>query len=728
MAKELKNDDLNKIYTEAEEADRDLYAEMRSNVLLISGEHYNRKSSKFYNRIREAKEIPETQRLRLTKNHLHKVYRHYVANILAYAPGVTIVPHNELEMQDRKDAELNKAVLEDAKNKHRVQEKVRQFAQDFVGVGEVACKIFYDPNKGDLKGFEPKMQMDEDGNPVAHPMTGEPMQEMDQNGQPAADTEKPIFSGSFVFERIFGFNLMRAPGCKTMEESPFLIIRKMVDLKELKIRYKGDEDKLKKLSPGKDETYIVFDSSRGEYMKTTEQVLIREFYWKPCMEYPMGYWAFSTSEGILEQGELPFGIFPIVWAGFDEYPTTPRGRSILKQVRAIQSEINRAASAMATHQITLGDDKVIYQAGTKLSPGALLPGVRGITFNGMPPQILSGRDGSQYLPYIESQIKELYDVAEMSEENEASPAQVDAYAMLYTSMKQLRKYAIYGEKFEQFLIDFWTIYLELAKKYLPDDELIYAIGRNEQVNIEEFRSTTKLCYQIKVEPRNETLETQLGKQLSMSHVLQYVGTQLGKDDIGRIMKNMPFGNGEEAFRNFTIDEDTIENDFLAIERGKQPDVNEYENHEKAVNLVVARMKEADFEFLAVPVKTAYLTYKAQHEKIMADQAQKLIDAKNEFIPVGGAMVAADLYIPNPDDPSKAAKRVRLPYQALDWLIQKLEAQNMPLQKLEHMNSGVVSDLVSMKQNQNGQQEAMPSPSQSPAPAGGQGQISPIGVS
>jgi hypothetical protein len=728
MAKELKIADLNKLYTEAEECDREVFAEQRSNILLIAGEHYNKKANRLYSRLRDNRDLSETQRLRLTKNHMHKVYRHYTANILAYAPGVTILPKNEAELQDQKDAELNLAVWQDAKDRYRLHEQEREEAQAYVGIGEVASKIFFDPSAGELRGYDQKVQMDDLGNPKMDEMSGQPQLELDEMGQPQEDKTKPIFKGAFVFEPIFGFNLLRAPGAKTMKESPYLINRKMVDSDELKAKFKGDDKKTKMITATKNDTYVVFDSTKGEYQKSREQTLVKEYYWKPCYQYPMGYWAIATTEGILDEGELPFGIYPIIWAGFDEYPTHPRARSILKQVRPYQAEINRAASAMATHQVTIGDDKVIYQQGTKLAPGALLPGVRGITFQGTPPTILPGRDGSQYLEYIDAQIKELYMVAEMDEEQQASPAQVDAYAMLYSSLRQQRKYAIYGEKFEQYLIDKCRLYLDLARHYLSDDEIIYAIGKSEQINIAEFKATTQLCYEIKIEPMNETLESQMGKQLSISHALQYIGPQLQRDDIGRLMQNLPFGNMKESFEDLTIDYDMAKNDFLAIERGEKPEVNEYDKHDYLVQKVVSRMKKADWKFLPPQIKVAYINYKSQHEKFMSMQAQALIDAKNEFIPVGGAMIACDMYVPNPDDPKKEAKRVRIPYQSMDWLVHKLEAQNMPLQKLEKMNGGEVSDLTSMIPKTGNQQQQAPSPAQGmPMPPSG-GQASPIGVS
>lgn len=724
--KELKISDLNHLYSEAESADKEVFSEQRSNILLIAGEHYNKRNSSFYNsRFRDAKDVADSQRLRLTKNHIHKVYRHYVGNILSYAPGVVILPQKDSELQDQKDAELNQSVWDYFKEKYRLREKVRQWAQDYCGIGEVALKIFFDPNQGDLSGYEAIAEEDPEGNVLVDDM-GQPVLRRDEGGQVVTDKARPVFKGAFVFERLFGFNLLRAPGARSMAESAYHIVRKMVDASDLKKIFAEQPEKLKMIQEDDNDTYVIFDSSKSEYTKSKDQVLVREFYWRPCFEYPEGYYAITTSNGILSEGPIPYGIYPIVWQGFDEYPTTPRGRSIIKQARPFQAEINRASSAVATHQVTVGDDKVIYQAGTKLAPGTLLPGVRGITFSGLPPTILPGRDGSQFLPYIESQVKELYDVVEMQEENQDRGIQADPYSMLFASMKQLKKFAIYGEKFEQFLVDVCTTALDLAKRYLSDDELLYAIGSDERANVEEFRKTSKLCYQIRVEPRNETIETQLGKQLSFNHILQYVGTNLDKSEIGKLIRNMPFGNTDESFKDFTLDYDNVKNDMLSMERGHMPTISEYDDHTYIVKKVTSRMREGDFRYLPPQIQQLYQGYVAAHEKIVADQARKLLAAKDAMIPTGGAMIAADMYIPDPKDPQKSAKRVRIPFQAMDWLVQRLDDQGQSLQKLETMNQGAQADLASLVQQiQNKTQgtQSLPPGGQIPA-----GPVSSIGVS
>lgn len=692
---------LNKLYREAEEADREVFAEMRSNVLLVAGEHYAKKNSSFDRRVRTASDLSETQKLRLTKNHIHKVSRHYVTSILSHAPGVTIGPANEKEIQDQKSAELNKSVWEHAKNSYRLKEKIREWANDFINVGEVAVKLFWDPNAGELKDYEP--ELDETGQPV-----------VGGDGQPTKDTSKPIFTGAFVFERIFGFNLLRHAASQSMRDptKPW-IIRKMVDRSILEDAYKGDSEKLRMVTSGRGEEFVVFDANKASYERQRDQVLIREFYYPRSVEYPNGWYCITTDAGILEEGELPYGFFPIVWNGCDEFQSSPRRRSVIKVARPYQAEINRASSQMAMAQVTIGDDKILYQKGTKLEQGSLLPGVRGVSYQGAAPTVLPGRDGGQFLPYIESQVEEMYSVLMMDEINQEKDVQLDPWALVHRSIQQQQKFSLYSENFETFLVDLCTLYLELAKRYLPDDCVIPLIGRSEMVNLSEFRNTSPLCYQVTVEPLSDTVETQLGKQLAMQHVLQYVGNQLGKEDIGRIMRAMPYGNSEEAFGDFTLDYDNAKNDILALDRGDYPAPNALDNHDYLLKRLINRMKQADYKFLSPEIQANYEKKKQEHEQIMAQQAAALAAAKSETIPTGGAMIACDMYVPNEEDPSKLPKRVRVPYQALDWLVQKLEAQGNTLQKLEAQNQGALSEMAGMIMSQHGPSQGSAFPSQQP---------------
>jgi hypothetical protein len=685
--------ELNQLYAEATTEDKELYSEMRSNILLVAGEHYAKRApDKFFTNLRNTKDISDTQKLRITKNHVQKIAHHYEEAIMSQSPWVRVVPQLDSELQDQKDAELNQSVWEYTTYKQKLRDKVREWVKDYVEIGEVAVKIFWDPSKGEFLGYGQKVNE-----------AGEP--EVDEMGQPVPDDDQAIFSGEIEFERIFGFNLFRAPGAKSMHESNFVGIRKMVDLKELKEKYEDDPEKSKYIQEASKEEFVVFDSARGNYRKTKDQCLVKEFYFKPCHEHPQGYFYITTESGILEEGELPFGIFPIVWRGFDTYPTRPRGYSVIKRIRPYQAELNRASSQQATHQVTLADDKVIYQAGTKLSPGALLPGVRGITYQGAAPTILPGRTGEQFTGYIAATIDEMYSVAELEELNEdnANTSQVDPWATLYRNMRQKKKFSKYGDGFEQFLLDVCETTLKTLKSYLPDDAVIQMVGRKEQVNIPEFKSTTPLCYQIKVVPVDETLESQMGKQLTITHVLQYVGKQLPQESIGKLMKSLPFGNLDDSFDEFTVDADNVKNDMLAIERGEPPPFSESDNHEYYIKRLNARIKKADFKYLAPEIQEAYQQKLQMHEQADAAQKQQILAAKNEMIPTSGPMVGVDLYVENKDDPSKAPKRARLPSSAVEWLVKTMEAQGQTLEKLEKYDQNNLASIAQMLLSSQGAQ-------------------------
>lgn len=700
MAEKHSIDELNRLFTEGENCDKDIFAEQRSNILLVAGEHYNKKNSKFWTRIRDSKELSSEQKLRLTKNHLHKISNIYVNNIISQAPSVTPVPNNPKELQDQKAAELNKAVWEYAKEKLNLRIRTISAAKEFFDIGEVVEKIYWDPMAGRLIGYE--QEVDELGQPV-----------VDEFGQPVS-SGKAVFSGDLVIEQIYAFNLIRAAEAKSMAASPWLCYRKMVSLADLKNMVGDDEEKQKMIQGSQDETFLVFDGSKMAYGKNEKnQALVKEFYFKPCYEYPNGYFYITVQGGILFEGELPFGIFPIVYAGCDEVATTPRHRSPLKQARPYQIEINRAFSKMAEHQVSLGDDKVILQNGSKVTSGPHLPGIRTMYVTGMAPTILEGRAGNQYLEYGISQIAELYQimgVAEDTEEKDQGGA--DPFANLYKSIRQKKKFAVYAEKFENFLKMRCKTYLELAKHYFDENMLIPAIGRSEYINIAEFKSQEPLCYQIKIEPMSDDIETMMGRHLTLNHILQYSSQQLSKDDIGKIIKLMPFANHEEAFSDLTIDYDTATNIILALDRGEVPMPNKQDNGAYILKRLSSRQKQSDYMLLDNQIKANYDQMIQYYEQIEAQKAADIKAAQSEFIPASGAMIKVDYYIPDPTNKTRSI-RATLPAESIDWLIKQLSAQGSSQEALTGQTGAVQADIARMLTQNNGTaQPGMTQPFQS----------------
>lgn len=703
--------ELNELYNDGESADQDVFAEQRSNIQLIAGEHYTKKGSRFWNRLRDNKEINQDQKIRLTKNHIRKIVHKYVNSITSYAPGVQAGPKDKTDLQHQKSSELVNAVWQDAKNRHNLNQKINQWAKDYVGIGEVAVKIFFDPNAGRFIGME--AEVDEEGQPV-----------LDENGQ-LVPSEVAKFSGDVVIERLFGFNIIRPAGIKDIKTAPWLCHRKMVQIKELKALISSspnldEEEKQKiiqKISETPDQTYVVLDGATSSYKQVKNQTMLKEFFFRPCPEYPNGYFYICTETEKIFEGELPFGIYPIVFEGFDEIQTSPRYRSVVKQLRPNQIEINRCASTIAEHQITMGWDKVLTQNGTKVTQGVSFPGVRTFNYSGMAPIIMEGRTGNQYLEYMQAQITEMYSIALVEEQDLEKNVQYDVYSMLSRSIKDKKKFSLYTDGFESFLKEVFKTYINLCQKYYTPEHLIPAIGKSEYVNIDEFKQVKDLCYQIEIDAQTDDSETKLGKQLMLNHLIQYVGPQLAKDDLGKVIRLMPYANDELILEDLTMNYDVATNYILALDRGQVPPPHQYDDHVYMIKKLVARTRKPDFMFLNPKVKQNYINAIKMHENLEVQREIQIKQAQSEFIPVGGFMVACDFYVPNPEDPTKLPKRVRLPSESLNWLVKQLETQGSSQQQLESVNGGALAEMSSMLTNQIGQQNQL-APTNAQTSAGG----------
>jgi hypothetical protein len=682
--------DLERLYQADEEADKELFAEQRSNILLYTGEHYNRQRSTFYKRLRETKSITEEQRLRLTKNHTQKIVDSYTNHIISTAPGVGFEPANDSELQDQKTAEMNHAVWEFAKQKYGLDEEVQNWAEDFTQIGEVAVKIFWDPSAGESLGEF----MDEESGEM-----------------------RPHFSGDMVFEDVYGFNLMIDSGASDHRKAKHMTIRKMVQCKRLKEMFPGEEN-ARKIQESSDQTFKIFDRGRSEFKKTKDECMLREMYFKPCFDYPSGYVYYFVKDHILHESELPAGKFPIVFKPFRKMKTRARGQSIIKTIRPFQAEINRAASKMAEHQVTLGDDKVLLQQGTTLTSGKVLPGVRSYNYTGIEPKILAGRDGSQYAAYMAQQITEMYNACDVEEKDEPVGGQVDPFSLIYRSARQKRRFRLYVARFEQFLVEVAQLYLDLARYHYPDDMVIGMVGRNEQVNLEEFRNQDPQCYRIKITAQAEDIETKLGKQLVLSQTLQYTAGKFEREDIGKLITAMPYSNLGESFSDLTMDYEAATNDILALDRGQMPPVSEFDNHVYMIKRLTQRMRQADFQFMDPQIQQNYVLRLQKHNEIQAAQIEAIRRAEAGMIPTGGPLVSCDFYVQtDPKDPGKT-KRVRLPSDGLQWFIGQLEAQGHTLDRLENMNQANLAQIAQMVGGPDGARAQLASQQQAQVGAGG----------
>jgi hypothetical protein len=292
---------LNELYTKADNCDKSVFNEMKSNVKLVAGEHYEKNAHQ--SRELYLSSSDKAQKVRIVKNLIQKISLGVQDGIMALSPELRVVPFNETELSDRKAAELYDSVLAYGKERYKLEEKKEDWCQDFVDLTEVCVKISFNKEKGDFAGYHQKVKeglpiyLDSKGQETMAPVSqgyGSMGELIEVPHRPAPDKDRPAFSGDFVFDQIFPADLLRCPTATSMDDSPYLIIRKMMDMEEAK-RLVSDDDperdkKLDSIKKSSEETYRVFDLNTHSFEDSKGKAMIREYYWKPCYDHPNGYY------------------------------------------------------------------------------------------------------------------------------------------------------------------------------------------------------------------------------------------------------------------------------------------------------------------------------------------------------------------------------------------------------------------------------------------------------
>lgn len=714
------HDELNKLFEAGKKADSKFFSEARTNYLLHNGEHWKRFQDDKLERIRRSG-ISEQSKLRLTKNHIQVVTKTYINNCLAEAPGVHCEAYNVSELADTKDAQLSQAVWENAEIHENMDEKTEKFVTSFFVGGEAVAFIYFNPQKGKLLGFEQKL--DEQGQPLFKTADGketaEQVNPLDGSAYEPVTTGVGKFEGKLCIDLVHPFNLIRPENAESLKECAWLGIEEMLEVSEAKAIVEAIEDeaerkeKLKYIETSGEQSFKVFDTNKGNYSDSDGKVLFKKMFWRPCGKYPLGWYSIFTDSGEIFSGELPLAdvlgdeAFPIVTECCDEVPTHPRGFSIIKPIKAPQANLNSLASQSALAALVMGDDKVINFAGAKMSKGQQWAGLREWTVAGNAPTVIPGRAGEQFEQAIARETAELYRLAMMEYEAESKGVQ-DPMAMLYSNLRQRKKYSMYVNKVARFQVNVASKYLAFARHYLPDEALVRAVGKREAINIPEFKRSSEAGYNIKVKSISQDLESTMGQFMEIQNILQYVGKDLPPNIRNKIISRMPFLNKSEAIDDLMLDENNITSDILAMDRGEYRPAGKYDKHEDYVSRLTNRIKQSDFRMLPQNIQQMYEQKKQEHEQMIAKNAAELKQLQSEFIPTGGGLAKIDIYDP------ETGKRAIVPTQSLEWLIQTLQKQGAGQESLGQQAEQNQINILQQAQQLAGQQQqgnAMPGPQQ-----------------
>lgn len=665
MTKQITASDENRDFEESKTASSELLSEQRTNINLYIGNHFH-KSTASLSRKLDAIQTPEEIKIRVTKNHIYPICQYIINSILSLSPSGAVVPKNPAQLKDQKAAEIHRPILEDWKMVNKIDAEIRRWVEDFVIIGEIWLDLYWDPNKG--RKVTPQPEYDQFGQVI----------------QPA-----PFMEGDAVAKRIFGWDVRVDSSAKSIQSAKWIGYEEMVP-KETVIALAGENAEALNIQDDIDETYKVFDQNTGNYRQAKGQVLLRRKYYRPCKEFPDGYFTFFTRNEIIAHGTLPVDnagqvFFPIKFCGFNPIPTSSRSFGPIRQVRPEQYTVNRCASSIEQTQLALGMDKLLVSTGGEVEAGATKSGIRIIRVPGgkQNADYIQGRSGDQFLTTMNNSITEMYKKLGVPENWEEKAQDTDLMATLFKNMKQRQRFSIYGKIFSEFIVDVFTDVLRLKKAYMSDINFFRVTGGQEQQNILEFRSNEDLSYQIKVEEGTDDLETRFGRYMSLTQTMQYMGPNMDENTKGLIIRNLPFANGEEITSKMTMQYDNAKNVMLSLDRGEQPTISQIADPLYMAEQLNNRMFKPDFMYLRPDIQQNYMAQIQQYNQIYTEKAAALERARSGFIPAEGTTVPVDgMY--EQDPMTGKTKRVQLPLSALTWLQEELQKQNSLLNPMMNL--------------------------------------------
>ena len=692
--------ELTQLFKTGYEIDTPLFREHRTNAMLFNGNHYGKKTQQFDRQYRQQRGKYDTQAIRITENHLNKIISMRASALKALVPDVTVRPKNFGEFGDQKRAELHKSILEDWKHQSGFKEEEVRMIKEWMIYGELAVKVFWDEGEGrrlpDLYVTELEAEfdkIDEEG------IEGVEVQIDADNIKTKKITR---FEGRVTAEVIYPFDLIRDPCAESFKKAQWVCVKKLVDPDFLKRHFKQDDPRYKAVTEKSTDKYNTFRVN-GEYTKTENKTLIKEFFFKPSYRYPNGYYyivAGAESDTILWEGELPGGIFPIEILGYDEISTSPRHSSLIRHLRSNQLQVNLLKSKSVQTILSSGMDRVFINKGSKLSKP--LKGSDGISvyeYTGTPPITEQGRVGEQFINVINMNIDQMYQKGNVQEAFEQQNKQVDAHTALFQSARQKATYNDYVCKYENFLKNVYMKVLKLTKMYMKDEALVYIAGSDEQVNIPEYKTMDDLGFEIAAEQQSMDAESKLGRALDIQKVLQY-GANFDGAQLAALVKHMPYLNNEAVLETFPgyVDYQNALNDICRIDRGDQSVLNirRYENHDYMIQALTARSKKPDYEFLPEQVKQLYDLKIQAHEQIKVEQIQQQRSMEADFIPTGGALLKVEGLFVNDGLTARGqpkVRAVRIPQESLDWLQERLKVQGLQLEVLEQQQEQVRAEIA-----------------------------------
>lgn len=316
-------------------------------------------------------------RVRITINRMKAIHQTRLAKMVTDMPKMEVIPASEQE-EDKEIARKGTKLLAYKWQDERMVEKITDESGWMIDCGSGFFHVYWDPTKGPkvpiYKKFEGK-----EINPEIDRVDSEGF-ELDETGQRII-VEESI--GDVAIDVISPFDIVNDQMSSTIEDSGWVIIRKGMRVKDIKMRWPETGKDIVAEKDMSQRAYFqrrlmsmigsVSEAYATEAVTDDELATVNWFYEKKCPTYPNGKFIVNCGSIILESSDMPFddGVtFPIVKTDDTVVSGSFWGSSTNDDLIPIQKGYNRTVSQIAENANNHGNVKMLVPRGANLESDA----------------------------------------------------------------------------------------------------------------------------------------------------------------------------------------------------------------------------------------------------------------------------------------------------------------------------------------------------------------------
>jgi hypothetical protein len=610
--------ELNKLYEQAKGSHSRFQPVWLTNWAYYAGDQWV-----YWNRGRLDKVRLDPNRVMITDNRIIGIVQTELAKMTKQRPSFQVTP-NTVEEDDLQASLMGEQILEYLYKELGLHEKLNDVLRWSRICSAGFWKICWDSGKGQ----KVTVMADAANKPIQHPSGGGPLlpQHVDKledetftyQGVPLPGAkERTISTGDINVEVVSPFEFYPDPIAKTLEDCEWCIqssVKSPLWIEErFGIRMEPDTN----IAPTPMEAYLFPTYSQLQGSSGYRGIKVYEYFCRPNSVHPEGRVVVWAKEQILSQGPNPYKCLPFVMFGNMTVPGRFWPTSVVEQLRAPQTELNKIRSQIVENAQKFGNPALMCSRQSDIKYSGV-PGER-IDYNDTLPNSKPEYLEPPQLPgyVLQQQEKCEQAIMEIAGQREVTNANVPQGVKAASAINLLQeadetRLGPPIASMEEALGEVGTMLLTLVAQYWKVERLLVVAGENHQFDVIPFKGAAlNNNTHVSVQSGSQLPRSKAAKQAAIQDVLglyfQYLGSMpLDRRMLSKVLKEYEAGALEKLFGDVSVDEEQIGRENREMSTGtKELPINVYDDHKMHVEGHTEFQKKSQYEKLDAEAKQAF---------------------------------------------------------------------------------------------------------------------------